>query len=146
MSVRRGFTSWRSREDFSSFQEAAVWLKTGEAKRLREKLEANASSAQAKAESLTRAVTLTGLAEQASQQAESPVRTVTPSRRRPDTPASERRRQQRERDRALLYQRDDWQLFIVARRFRRKRGASPQRWSRSFCASWWTTPTTRVPK
>ena len=54
-------------------------------------------------------------------------RTVT-SGRRPGTPAIERKRQQRERDRAaLLYERDDWQLFLDPATLPQKAGCQPSR-------------------
>ena len=58
---------------------------------------------------------------------QSPDRTVT-SGRRPGTPAIERKRQQRERDRAaLLYERDDWQLFLDPATLPQKAGCQPSR-------------------
>ena len=59
------------------------------------------------------------------EQANSAIRTVTPGRR-PGTPSAERKRRQRERDRgALLFQRDDWQLFLDPATLPQKAGCQP---------------------
>jgi hypothetical protein len=63
---------------------------------------------------------------QSVQQAESVQRTVTSSYRRPGTPAAERKRQQRERDRPLLFERDDWQLFMDPATLPQKAGCQPE--------------------
>jgi Histidine kinase-, DNA gyrase B-, and HSP90-like ATPase len=46
--------------------------------------------------------------------------------RRPGTPAAERKRQQRERDRGLVYQREDWQLFLDPSTLSQKAGCQPE--------------------
>lgn len=58
------------------------------------------------------------------QQAKSPARTVT-SGRRPGAPAAERKRKQRERDHALLFERDDWRLFTDPTTLPQKAGCQP---------------------
>ena len=58
-------------------------------------------------------------------QAESPARTVT-ARRRTGTPAAERKRQQRARDRGLLFERDDWRLFLDPSTLPQKAGCQPE--------------------
>ena len=61
-----------------------------------------------------------------SQQGQSPVRTVT-SGRRPGTPAAERKRQQRARDNAaLLFEREDWRLFVDPATLPQKAGCQPE--------------------
>jgi hypothetical protein len=60
------------------------------------------------------------------QQAESSGRTVTPGRRQPGTPAAERKRRQRERDRALMFERDDWSLFLDPATLPQKAGCQPK--------------------
>jgi hypothetical protein len=65
-------------------------------------------------------------AEAATQQGQSQVRTVT-SGRRPGTPAAERKRQQRARNNsALLFEREDWRLFIDPTTLPQKAGCQPQ--------------------
>ena len=60
------------------------------------------------------------------QQGQSRGRTVT-SARRPGTLAAERKRQQRARDNAaLLFERDDWLLFIDAATLPQKAGCQPE--------------------
>ena len=67
-----------------------------------------------------------GAAEASSQQGQSHGRTVT-SARRPGTPAAERKRQQRARDNAaLLFERDDWLLFIDPATLPQKAGCQPE--------------------
>jgi hypothetical protein len=61
----------------------------------------------------------------ASQQGKSSGRTVTSPRRRPGTSATERKRQQRERDRTLLFERDDWRLFLDPATLPQKAGCQP---------------------
>ena len=56
---------------------------------------------------------------------ESPGRVVT-SGRRAGTPAAERKRQQRERDRALMFERDDWTLFLNPATLPQKAGCQPE--------------------
>ena len=46
------------------------------------------------------------------QQAELSGRPVTSAGRRPGTPAAKRKRLQRERDKLLVYETEDWRLFI----------------------------------
>ena len=58
-------------------------------------------------------------------QGESLDRTVT-SARRPGTPATERKRRQRERDRTLLFERQDWQLFLDPATLPQKAGCQPE--------------------
>ena len=58
------------------------------------------------------------------QPAKSAARTVT-SGRRPGTPAAERKRQQRARD-ALLFERDDWSLFLDPATLQQKAGCQPE--------------------
>jgi hypothetical protein len=48
------------------------------------------------------------------------------SARRPGTPAAERKRQQRARDAALMYERQDWQLFLDLVTLPRKAGCQPK--------------------
>ena len=61
-----------------------------------------------------------------SQQGQSHVRTVT-SGRRPGTPAAERKRQQRARDNAaLLFEREDWRLFVDPATLPQKAGCQPE--------------------
>lgn len=69
------------------------------------------------------AVTVT--AEADIQHAESADRTVTSRARRPGTPAAERKRRQRERDTALLFERADWQLFLDPSSLPQKAGCQP---------------------
>ena len=59
-------------------------------------------------------------------QAESPARTVTSPRRRPGMSAAERKRQQRDRDRTLLFERDDWRLFLDPATLPQKAGCQPE--------------------
>ena len=60
------------------------------------------------------------------QQGQLPARTVT-SGRRAGTPAAERKRQQRARDKAaLLFERDDWRLFIDPATLPQKAGCQPR--------------------
>ena len=47
------------------------------------------------------------------------------SGRRPGTPAAERKRQQRQRDQALLFERDDWRLFVDPATLPQKAGCQP---------------------
>ena len=66
-------------------------------------------------------------AEVANQQGQSRVRTVT-SARRTGTPAAERKRQQRARDNAaLLFEREDWQLFVDPGTLPQKAGCQPEK-------------------
>ena len=66
------------------------------------------------------------VADTESQQGQSLVRTVT-SCRRPGTPAAERKRQQRARDNAaLLFERDDWRLFVDPATLPQKAGCQPE--------------------
>jgi hypothetical protein len=66
-------------------------------------------------------------AEVANQQGQSRVRTVT-SARRTGTPAAERKRQQRARDNAgLLFEREDWQLFVDPATLPQKAGCQPEK-------------------
>lgn len=58
------------------------------------------------------------------QQAESPARAVTSARRRPGTPAAERKRRQRERER-LVYETADWRLFTDMATLPQKAGCRP---------------------
>lgn len=58
------------------------------------------------------------------QQAESPTRAVTQAARRPGTPAAERKRQQRARER-LVYETADWQLFTDPLTLSQKAGCQP---------------------
>jgi hypothetical protein len=62
------------------------------------------------------------------QQAEPPARAVTPASRRPGTPAAERKRQQRQREReqALIYETEDWRLFTDLATLPQKAGCQPQ--------------------
>ena len=60
----------------------------------------------------------------ASEQAESPTRTVT-SNRRAGTPPAERKRRQRARERALMFERDDWTLFLDPATLPQKAGCQP---------------------
>ena len=65
-------------------------------------------------------------AEVANQQGQSRVRTVT-SARRTGTPAAERKRQQRARDNAaLLFEREDWRLFVDPATLPQKAGCQPE--------------------
>ena len=69
------------------------------------------------------AVVAEGRQRLAIQQANSAARTVT-SGRRPGTPPAERKRQQRQRE-ALLFERDDWRLFIEPATLPQKAGCQP---------------------
>ncbi len=59
-----------------------------------------------------------------SHQGELPAGTVT-SGRRPGTPPAERKRQQRQRGRTLLFERDDWRLFLDPATLPQKAGCQP---------------------
>jgi hypothetical protein len=59
-------------------------------------------------------------------QGESLSRAVTPTGRRPGTSAAERKRQQRERERGLVYETADWQLFIDLATLSQKAGCQPR--------------------
>src|SRR5688572_13843946 len=52
-------------------------------------------------------------------------RAVTPPGRRPGTPAVERKRRQRERERGLVYETEDWQLFLDLATLPQKAGCQP---------------------
>jgi hypothetical protein len=70
--------------------------------------------------------TLPAAAETANQQGQSHMRTVT-SVRRKGTPAAERKRQQRARDNvALLFEREDWRLFVDPATLPQKAGCQPE--------------------
>lgn len=58
-------------------------------------------------------------------QADSSPRAVTSPGRRPGTPAAERKRLQRERDRQLVYETADWRLFIDLLTLPQKAGCQP---------------------
>ena len=63
------------------------------------------------------------------QQAEPPARAVTSaSRRRPGTPAAERKRRQRQREREqkLIYETEDWRLFTDLATLPQKAGCQPE--------------------
>lgn len=60
------------------------------------------------------------------QQAESLGRTVTSTGRRPGTPAAERKRRQRERERQLVYETEDWRLFTDLATLPQKAGCHPE--------------------
>jgi signal transduction histidine kinase len=64
--------------------------------------------------------------EQVIQLDESPERTVTSPRRRPGTSVTERKRQQRKRDRTLMFERDDWTLFFDPATLPQKAGCQPE--------------------
>src|SRR3954454_22026930 len=61
----------------------------------------------------------------ADQQAESATRAVTSSLRRPGTSATKRKRRQRERDKQLIYETEDWRLFTDRTTLPQKAGCQP---------------------
>jgi Protein of unknown function C-terminus (DUF2399) len=65
------------------------------------------------------------MTKQLNQQGESRSRTVTSAGRRPGTPAAERKRQQRERERNLIYETEDWRLFTDLATLPQKAGCQP---------------------
>jgi Histidine kinase-, DNA gyrase B-, and HSP90-like ATPase len=60
-----------------------------------------------------------------SQQAEAPTRAVTSSGRRVGASAAERKRQQRQRERQLIYETEDWRLFVDLVTLPQKAGCHP---------------------
>jgi hypothetical protein len=61
----------------------------------------------------------------AGQQAEPPARTVTSAGRRKGSSPAERKRQQREREKQLMYETEDWSLFTDLATLPQKAGCQP---------------------